>query len=416
MECVNYNVIAMLKPKIFVSAFSCMPHLGSEPGVGWHWIMEMSKYFELWVLVHKEPADDIEEYVSKTGIDQKIHFIYYDIPFNWLFFSNNRFRWVRIYYLLWVRLSNRIVKKTMRENNITIFHNLTFGNSIWPVSRYGQKQFFVWGPIGGVETVPAEFTCHYGLKSRIIEWLRRVMVKMIHWNPGFNNRCKNADLIFCKTEAMRMAISKKYRHKAILFTDVAIESAKKNQTFSDTNHTELQYITVGRLDAWRGFDILIEAFSAALAEYPNMKLTIIGDGSDRNRLESLIHNKNVGKYIIMAGNISTEQYNKMISTCDVVLNGCLKEGAVTVSFDSVCYRKPLICVDSGGFTRYFSDCAIVLPRQNRDDLIQSMKQAILDMTNKNRRVLLGELTQKSMENFSWEYKGQQIFKIINYYF
>ena len=29
--------------KIFVSAYACEPDLGSEIGVGWHWVLEMSK-------------------------------------------------------------------------------------------------------------------------------------------------------------------------------------------------------------------------------------------------------------------------------------------------------------------------------------------------------------------------------------
>ena len=36
--------------KIFVSAYACEPASGSEIGVGWHWVLEMSKHFELWVL------------------------------------------------------------------------------------------------------------------------------------------------------------------------------------------------------------------------------------------------------------------------------------------------------------------------------------------------------------------------------
>ena len=146
-----------MKQKIFISAFSCMPHMGSEPGVGWHWVLEMSKYFELWVLVHKEQIDDIESFVIKNGLDKTIHFIYYDIPFNSLFFRNGIFRWVRTYYHIWTILSNKIVKKTMQENGINIFHHLTFGNAIWPVSKFGQTQKFIWGPIGGVETIPEEF-------------------------------------------------------------------------------------------------------------------------------------------------------------------------------------------------------------------------------------------------------------------
>lgn len=399
--------------KIFVSAFSCMPHMGSEPGVGWHWILEMSKYFELWVLVHKEPVDDIEKYVKEHGIDKKIHFIYYDIPYNSLFFKNGRFRWVRTYYIIWTALANRIVKRTMKENEIKIFHNLTFGNAIWPVSKFGQKQFFIWGPIGGVETIPRDYSYYYDTKSRIIEWTRRAMVKSLQWNIGFKRRCKNADLILCKTEAMRMAIPRKYRNKTVLFTDVAVEPQVASPKTENVEKEILQYISVGRLDAWRGFDVLIESFSYALQVYPSMKLSILGEGTDRKRLESIIEKKQLQNSVSLLGNVSIVEYNRIISTCDVVVNSCLKEGAVTVSFDSMRYGKPLICVDSGGFTRYFSsDYAIVLPRQTRVELIQSMKKAILNLTDKKLRHSMGELAHKAGQQFVWEVKGTQIKNII----
>lgn len=399
--------------KIFVSAFSCMPHMGSEPGVGWHWIMEMSKYFELWVLVHKEPIDDIEKYVKEHGIDKKIHFIYYDIPGNSLFFKNGKFRWVRTYYMIWTVLANRIVKRTMKENEIKIFHNLTFGNAIWPVCKFGQKQLFIWGPIGGVETIPADYSCHYNIKSRIIEWVRRTMVKTLKWNLGFNQRCKNANLMLCKTEAMRMAIPEKYRHKAILFTDVAVEPQSSTPQMENTGNKVLQYISVGRLDAWRGFDVLIESFCEALQAYPNMKLLILGEGTDRKRLENIIEKNQLQNSVSLLGNVSITEYNKIIASCDVVVNSCLKEGAVTVSFDSMRYGKPLICVDSGGFTRYFSnDYAIVLPQQSRAKLIQSMKRAILDLTDTNLRQSMGKLAQEAGNQFVWKVKGQQIKEII----
>ena len=400
--------------KIFVSAFSCMPHMGSEPGVGWHWIVEMSKCFELWVLVHKEPVDDIEKYVKETGLDKKIHFIYYDIPCNALFFKNGTFRWVRTYYLLWTMLANRIVKRTMQEYDIKIFHNLTFGNAIWPVSKFGQKQFFIWGPIGGVETIPVEYSRYYALKGRFFEWVRRAMVRVIRWNVGFNHRCKNANLILCKTETMRMTVPEKYRSKAVLFTDVAVEPKTMTMEVEETENDVLQFVSVGRLDAWRGFDVLIESFSEALKEYSNMKLSILGEGSDRKRLESIIEKEQLHNSVSLLGNVSISEYNRIISKCDVVVNSCLKEGAVTVSFDSMRYGKPLICVDSGGFTRYFSnDYAIVLPRRGRQELIQSMRKALLDLTDERLRRSMGKLARNAGKQFLWEEKGKQIERVIN---
>lgn len=405
-----------MKQKIFISAFSCMPHMGSEPGVGWHWVLEMSKYFELWVLVHKEQIDDIESFVIKNGLDKTIHFIYYDIPFNSLFFRNGIFRWVRTYYHIWTILTNKIVKKTMQENGINIFHHLTFGNAIWPVSKFGQTQKFIWGPIGGVETISEEFTKHYDAKSRILESIRRIMVKSLKYRFGFNQRCKNADLILCKTETMRMTIPEKWRQKAVLFTDVAVEETSDLKLISTGKSSDkvVEVLSVGRLDAWRGFDLLLEAFAIAHKQNPQMHLTILGKGMYKAELLNMRLRLGLEKSVDFLGSIPMDKYRQQISQCDFVVNSCLKEGAVTVSFDSMRYGKPLICVDTGGYTRYFNnDYAMVLPQQSRESLIQSMADAIVRLaSDKELRKSMGEKAQRAGKQFQWGTKGEQIRDIV----
>ena len=58
--------------KIFVSAYACEPHLGSEIGVGWHWVLEMSKYFELWVLTRESNRHTIEPWIDKHPAYKKL--------------------------------------------------------------------------------------------------------------------------------------------------------------------------------------------------------------------------------------------------------------------------------------------------------------------------------------------------------
>ena len=165
------------KHKIFVSAYACEPGLGSEIGVGWHWVLEMSRYFELWVLTRESNRPTIEPWIDEHPEYSGIHFLYFDLP-KWARFWKKGLRGVRTYYNIWQHCTNRIVKRTMRENNIKIFHHLTYGNMLWKVSSYGQRQFFVWGPVGGLETIPAEFSSCYAGKARIIEWVRRAVIKL----------------------------------------------------------------------------------------------------------------------------------------------------------------------------------------------------------------------------------------------
>ena len=398
--------------KIFVSAYACEPHLGSEIGVGWHWVLEMSKYFELWVLTRESNRHTIEPWIDKHPAYKNIHWLYYDWP-QWARFWKKGLRGVRTYYNIWQVCTNHIVKRTMQENDIRIFHHLTYGNALWKVSSYGQKQFFIWGPIGGLETIPEEYCKHYGKKSYIIERIRRQIALLSKWNMGFKNRCKNANLILCKTDFTRQYIPSAYANKTIIFTDVAAE-ATLSACHKQTGKKDVtEYVTIGRLDAWRGFDLIIEATHAAVKQNDQIHVTIVGEGYDKERLERMVKDRGLGKYISLTGKISMEKYKTLMADADVVINAALKEGAVTVSFDAMALGKPLICIDTTGYTRYFThDYAIIIPRKGRDFVIDHITKGMLRLTDVETRKMMGKKAQDASATCCWEHHGAEIKDVI----
>ena len=401
-----------MKPKIFVSAYACEPGLGSEIGVGWHWVLEMSKHFELWVLTRESNRGTIEPWIALHPEFSGIHFLFFDLP-KWARFWKKGLRGVRTYYNIWQACTNRIVKRTMQDNNIKIFHHLTYGNVLWKVSSFGQKQFFVWGPVGGLETIPAEYSNHYARKSRIIEWVRRATIKALPLNFGFKKRCKNADLILCKTEITRDLIPTKQRERAVLFTDVAIEKPSATTATIDKNNKTIEFITVGRLDAWRGFDLVIEAFARATEKNKNIHLTIVGKGADKERLKGIVNKLGLQELVTFAGKVTMDEYFGLLCAADVVVNASLKEGAVTVSFDSMAMGKPLICLDTTGYTRYFSnDYAVVIPRTGREEVIANLSAAMERMTDADERKTIGEKAKNAGAQFTWEARGKEFKELL----
>ena len=401
------------KARIFVSAYACEPGFGSEIGVGWHWVLEMSKHFELWVLTRESNRGTIEPWIAEHPEFSGIHFLYFDLP-KWARFWKKGLRGVRTYYNIWQMFTNRIVKRTMRENGIKVFHHLTYGNVLWKVSSYGQKQFFVWGPVGGLETIPAEYSNHYARKSRIIEWVRRATIKALPLNFGFKRRCKNADLILCKTEITRDFIPAKHRERAVLFTDVAVEKPSTTTATIDKNNKTVEFITVGRLDAWRGFDLVIEAFARATEKNKNIHLTIVGKGADKERLKGIVNKLGLQELVTFAGKVTMDEYFGLLGAADVVVNASLKEGAVTVSFDSMAMGKPLVCLDTTGYTRYFSnEYAVVIPRTGREEVINNLAAAMERMTDAGERKTIGEKAKNAGAQFTWEARGEEFKELLN---
>lgn len=428
----------MARKRIFVSAYACEPGLGSEIGVGWHWVLEMSKYFDLWVLTRRSNMPNINAWLAENPDFSNINFIYYDLP-KWARFWKKGLRGVRLYYILWQLCSNNIVKRTMIENNISIFHHLTYGNALWNVSRYGSKQTFIWGPVGGLETIPENFSRNYDTKCRIIEKFRLFAVACAKLNVGFYYRCKQADIILCKTEHTLKRIPRRFAAKALIFTDVAADviahsDAAINMAADVTAHSDIingsnppaahnassnsidkaiNFISVGRLDAWRGFDLVLEAFALARKQNNLLTLTIVGDGNDKSRLLSIVDKLNIRSSVSFTGNVPMSEYKSLMHTADVVVNASLKEGAVTVSFDAVSLGKPLICLDTTGYTRCFSEkYAVIIPILERDVVIDKIKDAILTLANNEQRHQMSLNALNASSSLSWQNHGKQFRDIL----
>lgn len=104
-----------------------------------------------------------------------------------------------------------------------------------------------------------------------------------------------------------------------------------------------------------------------------------------------------------------DTYFEYMKKCDAVINASLKEGAVTVSFDSMALGKPLLCIDTTGYTRYFSEeYAIIVQRGERKITIQELGKGILTLTDKEKRADMGERARLAGKQFTWQSRGEEI--------
>ena len=138
----------MKKEKMFISAYACEPYKGSEIGVGWNWVLQLSKKFEVWVLTRESNKENIEEWLSKQTDAVDIKFVYYDLP-KALTVWKKGLRGVRLYYNLWQIFSNKIVKRIMSENDIDIYAPLTAVKGEEPLRLWFPEDIEGFTPVRG---------------------------------------------------------------------------------------------------------------------------------------------------------------------------------------------------------------------------------------------------------------------------
>lgn len=80
-----------------------------------------------------------------------------------------------------------------------------------------------------------------------------------------------------------------------------------------------RFLFVGRLEAVKGVDVLIRAFAVAHRECPEMTLTIVGDGPERNSLEAMVSQCGLARNVVFLGRIAPSEVVRTLVDSDALV-------------------------------------------------------------------------------------------------
>lgn len=109
------------------------------------------------------------------------------------------------------------------------------------------------------------------------------------------------------------------------------------------NMEDFIFVTVGRLESAKGLWHLIKVFSYVAKDNPNVKLLIVGDGSDRERLCNAICEMGIEKQVVMVGDQSNPF--KFVKRSDVYLLTSIREGFPNALVEAMACGIPVIAND-----------------------------------------------------------------------
>lgn len=101
-------------------------------------------------------------------------------------------------------------------------------------------------------------------------------------------------------------------------------------------------LTVARLQPWKGIDHLL----AALAELPEVRLVVVGDGPDLPRLRSLA--RQMGERVQFTGNLAPGAVSRLMVAADALALYSAYEGLSHTLLESLQLGTPVLASDRGG--------------------------------------------------------------------
>lgn len=398
--------------KVLISAYACEPHKGSEGGVGWNWAKQIAKFAEVWIITRANNKVIIEKELEKNPVSN-LHFLYYDVP-KWLSFWKKKTRGLYLYYFLWQIGVFLLAKQVHKREKFDIVHHLTFGNLWLPTFMPFLKIPFIWGPIGGGDSVPFAFRSKYSIKSKLQELFRDMIIKSLKFNFLFNYICRHSAKILTRTEETTRKIPKIYRHKITKMIETGIQAEDLYLNKRTSNNEIIQVISIGRLIHWKGFDMGLSAFAKANRTKKNMIMTIIGDGPDKRRLMRICYSEDIMNTVSFVGSLEHNKVLEIMLKSDILLQPSLKEGGSWVFFEAMSLGLPIISLDIAGSSEIVSEeSGIKIKPTNPEQTINELAEALLKLANDPElRKKIGEAGRRRvMEHYTWEKKGEFIKRV-----
>ncbi|MBR3133122.1 MAG: glycosyltransferase [Clostridia bacterium] len=392
---------------ILISSYACEPNSGSEPGIGWNWANELSKYYKVIVITRENNKEKIE---NNYKDNKNLKFFYCEVPKILRFWKKGQ-RGIHLYYWLWQKKCYSIAKKICKEYSPDYSMTLTFGNMWLPTYMDKLPCKFIWGPLGGGEGVPKELLKAVGFKQKILEIIRNINKIIPITNLRFKSICKNSHIIIVRTKDSLNCIPKKYKDKCItiLETGISTDDIEKFKVILENNldneKKDINLVISGRMVQFKLFGLAVDSFSKLCDYYPNIKLNVIGDGPERSKLLKKVDDLHINNNVVFHGKLSRDEALKIMSNCNAVIISSAREGGSWILFESMLLKKPIVCFDTSGMSMTVDNTTgRIIPVMKYEKAIDVFAEKCKELLNNPELTLeLGNNAYKKVINeFTWE--------------
>ena len=181
-------------------------------------------------------------------------------------------------------------------------------------------------------------------------------------------------------------------------------------------HVKLELIFVGGLVPLKACDLALRA-AAPLLKANLARFTIIGDGSERNRLEKLASSLGVEKAVVFCGWLGHAEVLRLLRSADIFVFPSLRDNGAGVVFEALATGAVPVVADFGGpGDIVHPEVGYKVPLRNESDMVAQMERILTELAHNRDR--LEQLRRQGMayaqERLTWDAKAQSTTRVLNW--
>lgn len=341
--------------KILFSAYACEPGMGSEPGVGWNvpaTIAAKYKEMQIFVLTRSRSREKIDIAIRQQNL-RNLHVMYYDIPKALYYEKEYGSRWGEQYnYVLWQILVRRYVRRIVKEYEIDIFHHLTFNQYRTPSPGFYLDIPFVYGPVGGAETINPSFDRDLASHTQQKEKIRRkgYDLRLFKWWIGRRNNPKV--FLFSTQENYRKMKPYCKGHEAEVLPAIGFSPKDIPQIGEPEKTDTFEMIYAGRALDWKGVKLFLNAADMVFHKegIKNFKIKLIGIRfeAEQKAVRSWVTRGRLENNVEIIPFMERDKLIGLLAKASLSVYPAFRDSGSMSVLEASALGCPTICFDAGG--------------------------------------------------------------------
>ena len=157
---------------------------------------------------------------------------------------------------------------------------------------------------------------------------------------------------------------------------------------------------VGRYAKGKGLDYLIDAFSILKTRHPDVTLTMVGKGPDKDHITQKIRDLNLESSIIMKDFVPNSEIVDMYQNSSVFVLPSLEEGVPRTILEAMACGIPVVCSRLPQLVDIVDGCGLLVPLKDSQALADSVSKVLSDSSLAEKFRENGR--RNVVENHSWK--------------
>jgi colanic acid/amylovoran biosynthesis glycosyltransferase len=152
-----------------------------------------------------------------------------------------------------------------------------------------------------------------------------------------------------------------------------------------------EMICVGRFVPAKGHLILLRAFSNLRRRGYNLRLRLIGDGTERSGMESFITRERLGDSVIFEGALNHEATRQKLMHADIFVLASFAEGLPIALMEAMAMEIPCVSTFVAGIPELIREGqdGLLVPPSSEDALSAALERLIADPDLRRRLAVAG---------------------------